>query len=129
MVATTKRENMTRLRKTAAPKTNTPIMLANMRDSAEQAAELLRSIGSTHRLMILCLLNDGAKTVTELCEGVGARQSLVSQHLTRLRLDGLVKADRQGHFVHYSLTETPAREIVTILHAYYCPARPGRRDS
>lgn len=120
---------MTRLRKTVSPKPNAPILLANMRDSAEQAAELLRSIGSTHRLMILCLLNDGAKTVTELCEGVGARQSLISQHLTRLRLDGLVKADRQGHFVHYSLTETPAREIVTILHGYYCPARTNRRDS
>lgn len=127
--ATTTREDMPRLRKTVTQKSNPPIVLANMRDSAEQAAELLRSIGSTHRLMILCLLDDGAKTVTELCEGVGARQSLVSQHLTRLRLDGLVKADRQGHFVHYSLAETPAREIVTILHNYYCPAQPGRRDS
>jgi DNA-binding transcriptional ArsR family regulator len=104
-------------------------MLITMRDSAERAAELLRSIGSTHRLMILCLLNDGAKTVTELCEGIGARQSLVSQHLTRLRLDGLVKADRQGHFVHYSLTDTPAKEIVTILHSYYCPSKPGKRDN
>ena len=120
---------MTRLRKTKAENTNFPIILANMRESAEQAAELLRSIGNTHRLMILCLLHDGAKTVTELCEGVGARQSLVSQHLTRLRLDGLVAADRKGHFVHYSLTETPAREIVTILHAYYCPTQTGRRDS
>jgi DNA-binding transcriptional ArsR family regulator len=120
---------MTRLRKTGTQKTNSPILLTNMRDSAESAAELLRSIGSTHRLMILCMLNDGAKTVTELCEGVGARQSLISQHLTRLRLDGLVKADRQGHFVHYSLADTPAREIVTILHDYYCPTQGGRRNS
>lgn len=118
---------MTRLRKAVKPDSNSPLILANMRESAERAAELLRSIGSTHRLMILCLLIDGAKTVTEICVAVGARQSLVSQHLTRLRLDGLVKSDRQGHFVHYSLTDTPVREIVSTLHRYYCPNNPGAR--
>lgn len=102
----------------------TPI-LSTMRGAVEQAAELLRSIGSTHRLMILCLLMDGAKTVSEICEAVGARQSLVSQHLTRLRLDGLVRAERQGHFVHYSMTDTPAREIVATLHRHFCPDGPG----
>jgi DNA-binding transcriptional ArsR family regulator len=101
------------------------VMLADMRQAVQQASEFLRSIGSAHRLMILCLLTDGAKTVTQLCEGIGARQSLVSQHLTRLRLDGLVQANRQGHFVHYSLTETPAKDIVGILHSHFCPDRPG----
>jgi DNA-binding transcriptional ArsR family regulator len=96
-----------------------------MRGAVEQAAELLRSIGSTHRLMILCLLMDGAKTVTEICEAVGARQSLVSQHLTRLRLDGLVRAERQGHFVHYSIAETPAKDIVATLHRHFCPNGPS----
>ena len=101
------------------------IMLADMRDSVQQAAEFLRSIGSSHRLMILCLLTEGAMTVTQLCDAIGARQSLVSQHLTRLRLDGLVQADRQGHFVHYSLTDTPAKDIVAILQNHFCPDRPG----
>ncbi len=101
------------------------IMLADMREAVQQAAEFLRSIGSSHRLMILCLLTDGAKTVTQLCDAIGARQSLVSQHLTRLRLDGLVQANRQGHFVHYSLTDTPAKDIVAILHSHFCPGRPG----
>jgi DNA-binding transcriptional ArsR family regulator len=123
------RENMPRIRKSSSPKEGAPIMLMDMRHSAKQAADLLRSIGSAHRLMILCMLNDGDKTVTELCDGIGARQSLISQHLTRLRLDGLVKADRQGHFVYYSLNDTPAREIVGILHGYYCPGRPVRRES
>jgi ArsR family transcriptional regulator, virulence genes transcriptional regulator len=100
-------------------------VLADMRESVQQAAEFLRSIGSSHRLMILCLLTDGDKTVTQLCEAIGARQSLVSQHLTRLRLDGLVQADRQGHFVHYSLTATPAKEIVAILHRHFCPDTPA----
>jgi DNA-binding transcriptional ArsR family regulator len=97
-------------------------ILTAMRGAAEQAAELLRSIGSTHRLMILCLLMDGAKTVTEICEAVGARQSLVSQHLTRLRLDGLVRAERQGHFIHYSIAETPAKDIVAALYRHFCPS-------
>lgn len=94
--------------------------LQNMQEAAGRATDLLRSIGSAHRLAILCLLLDGEKTVTEICEAVGARQSLVSQHLTRLRLDGLVCAERQGYFVYYSLTSAPAREIIATLHKHFC---------
>ncbi len=101
-------------------------VLAEMRTAAEQAAEMLRSIGSPYRLMILCLLMDSEKTVTDICEAIGARQSLTSQHLTRLRLDGLVKAERRGHFAYYSLTDTVAKEIVGTLHRHYC-APHGKR--
>lgn len=100
-------------------------MLAAMRTAAEEAAHLLRSIGSPYRLMILCLLVESEKTVTEICDAIGARQSLTSQHLTRLRLDGLVKAERRGHFAYYSLTDTVAREIVETLHRHYCGAAMG----
>ena len=99
-------------------------MLVDMRDAVQQAADFLRSVGNSRRLMILCLLTDGTKTVTELCDAIGARQSLVSQHLTRLRLDGLVQANRQGHFVNYSLTDTPAKDIVAILHRHFCADGP-----
>ncbi len=95
-------------------------MLDSMRSAAEEAAELLRSIGSPYRLMILCLLMEKEKTVTEICEAIGARQSLTSQHLTRLRLDGLVKAERRGHFAYYSLTDTLAKDIISILYKHYC---------
>lgn len=95
-------------------------VLDEMRTAAEQAAEMLRSIGSPYRLMILCLLMEREKTVTEICEAIGARQSLTSQHLTRLRLDGLVKAERRGHFAYYSLTDTVAKEIVATLYRHYC---------
>lgn len=95
-------------------------MLVQMRAAADEAASLLRSIGSPYRLMILCLLVESEKTVTEICDAIGARQSLTSQHLTRLRLDGLVKAERRGHFAYYSLTDTVAREIVATLHRHYC---------
>lgn len=95
-------------------------MLSSMRAAAEEAAKVLRSIGSPYRLMILCLLADGEKTVSEICDAIGARQSLTSQHLTRLRLDGLVRAERRGHFAYYSLGDTVAKEIVTTLHRHYC---------
>jgi ArsR family transcriptional regulator, virulence genes transcriptional regulator len=90
--------------------------------AAGDAAQLLRCIGSEHRLMILCVLMEGSKTVTEICQAIGARQSLVSQHLTRLRLDGLVKVERQGHFAYYSMHDPIVREIVGAVHRYFCPA-------
>lgn len=95
-------------------------MFEGMRLAAEEAAETLRSIGSPYRLMILCMLMEGEKTVTEICDAIGARQSLTSQHLTRLRLDGLVAAERRGHFAYYSLTDTVAKEIVAVLYNHYC---------
>ena len=95
-------------------------VLNAMRSAAEQAAEVLRSIGSPYRLMILCFLMESEKTVTEICEGIGARQSLTSQHLTRLRLDGLVKAERRGHFAYYSLNDTLTKQIVSTLYNHYC---------
>jgi ArsR family transcriptional regulator, virulence genes transcriptional regulator len=106
-------------------------VLDQMRSAAEEAANVLRSIGSPYRLMILCLLVEREKTVTEICDAIGARQSLTSQHLTRLRLDGLVKAERRGHFAYYSLTDTVAKEIVATLYRHYCAKGmlPGKNVS
>jgi DNA-binding transcriptional ArsR family regulator len=95
--------------------------------AASNAAQFLRAIGSEHRLMILCSLMDGSKTVTEICNAIGARQSLVSQHLTRLRLDGLVKVEREGHFAHYSVDDPLVRDIVTSLHRRFCADVPPAR--
>lgn len=91
-----------------------------MYDAAGEAAQLLRAIGSEHRLMILCQLMEGEKTVTEICEAIGARQSLVSQHLTRLRLDGLVRATRKSHFSYYAISNQVARDIVGVLFKHFC---------
>lgn len=93
-----------------------------MYDAAGEAAQLLRAIGSEHRLMILCVLMEGDKTVTEICQAIGARQSLVSQHLTRLRLDGLVRATRQSHFSYYTISNQVARDIVGVLFKHFCAA-------
>ena len=95
-------------------------MISGMRCAADKAAELLRCIGSPYRLLILCLLMEKEQTVSEICEAIGARQSLTSQHLTRLRLDGLVEAERRGHYVIYSLTDTVTKEIISTLHKHFC---------
>lgn len=100
--------------------------LAGMRAAADDAADMLRAIGSPHRLMILCYLMERERTVTEICEAIGARQSLISQHLTRLRLDGLVRVERRGHFAYYSLTDTPAKDIVAVLYRHFCADRQGQ---
>lgn len=97
-----------------------PSVTEETRAAANAAADLLRAMASPHRMMILCLLMEGHKTVTEICQAIGARQSLISQHLTRLRLDGLVKAERRGHYAYYSLTDTIAKDLVSTLHAHFC---------
>ena len=94
-----------------------------MRAAALEAAKLLKSIGSPHRLMILCLLMDGEKTVSEISEAIGAQQSLTSQHLTRLRLHGLVAVERRGQFAYYSIADIAAREIVEVLYRHYCAGK------
>lgn len=104
-------------------------LLESLRGSAEEAATLLRAIGSSHRLMILCALADAPMTVTDICEAIDARQSLVSQHLIRLRQDRLVSAERRGHFVHYSLSHEAAREIVAVLQRHFCPDISRRKRS
>ena len=95
-------------------------MISGMRCAADKAAELLRCIGSPYRLLILCLLMEKEQTVSEICEAIGARQSLTSQHLTRLRLDGLVEAERRGHYVIYTLTDTVTKDIISTLYRHFC---------
>ena len=75
----------------------------------------------------LRLLHDrGPSTVGEIADAIGARQSLASQHLTHLRLHGLVHVERRGHYAYYSLAHTVAREIVATLHRHYCAERAAR---
>ena len=101
-------------------------ILADMQAAAVEAAKMLRSIGSPYRLMILCLLMESEKTVSEISEAIGARQSLTSQHLTHLRLHGLVRVERRGHFAYYSLADTVAKDIVAVLYAHYCADKMQR---
>jgi ArsR family transcriptional regulator, virulence genes transcriptional regulator len=97
---------------------------------AVQAANILRALANPHRLMILGLLEKAPHNVMDLCERLNLRQSLASQHLARLRLDGIVAAERRGHHVIYSLRDGKAREILTVLSFVSQPNKiegPGAR--
>jgi DNA-binding transcriptional ArsR family regulator len=89
---------------------------------ARRAADLLRALSNERRLMILCLLSSGEKTVGQLEPGVGLRQSALSQHLARLRRDGLVRTRRESQNIYYSLDGDNAIRVIETLAGLYCPA-------
>jgi ArsR family transcriptional regulator, virulence genes transcriptional regulator len=96
--------------------------------AVDGASELLKSLGNRHRLLILCQLSDRERSVGELAAFVGLRDSTVSQHLSLLRRDGLVKARREGQTIWYSLASTPARRVLETLFEVFCrPTMPPRR--
>ena len=99
-----------------------------MEAAADQASELLKSLANRHRLLILCQLVDGEKSVGELARFLGARDSTVSQHLALLRKDGLVAPRRDGQTIFYAIASDPARQVLHTLFAIYCAPMPLCRD-
>ena len=92
----------------------------HMAAAAEQASELLRSLGNRHRLLILCQLTEGERSVGDLAAFLGLRDSTVSQHLSLLRRDGLVRARRDGQTIWYSIASPPARRVLETLFEIFC---------
>src|SRR5258706_4381454 len=99
---------------------------AQQTQGAVHAANILRALANPHRLLILRLLEHSPHNVMDLCERLNLRQSLVSQHLARLRLDGIVAAERQGHHVVYSLRDGKARDIMRLLSGMIAPPNKAR---
>ena len=92
-----------------------------MSQAADSAVGLLQSLGNKSRLMIMCQLIDGEKSVGQLAELLQARESTVSQHLALLRKDRLVTTRRQGQTIFYAIASDPARRILEMLYEIYCP--------
>lgn len=97
-----------------------PADLDKMMKNAERASSFLKAISHEGRLMILCHLTTGEKSVTELEDLLSARQAAVSQQLSRLRLEGLVKPRRDGKTIYYSLTDDRPRQIMEIVYELFC---------
>ncbi|MBS8227097.1 ArsR/SmtB family transcription factor [Vannielia litorea] len=91
-------------------------MVAN----ATAAANFLKAISHEGRLMILCHLATGEKTVTELEELLSARQAAVSQQLSRLRLEGLVTPRRDGKAIYYSLADDRPKKMMEVVYEMFC---------
>ena len=91
--------------------------------NAHGASEFLKALSHEVRLMILCLLVDGEKSVSEIEQTLRLRQPAVSQQLARLRADDLVEARREGKNIYYSLARSEVRDIIEALHRAFCKPR------
>ena len=87
---------------------------------AGQAAKLMKAMSNPHRLFVLCQLLDGERRVSELEEATGLSQSALSQHLARLRNDGIVVTRRQAQNIYYSLAGTDVHQVIGVLHEIFC---------
>jgi DNA-binding transcriptional ArsR family regulator len=100
------------------------IDINTMQAAADRASELLKSLANRHRLLIICQLIDGERSVGELADFLGVRDSTVSQHLALMRRDGLVTARRDGQTIWYSIDSEPARHVLETLYRIYCAPVP-----
>lgn len=99
--------------------------MEQMRVHAADAAGLMKALGNESRLMILCTLAGGERSVGELNDIVPLSQSALSQQLARLRQQGLVATRRESQTIFYSLAPGPADRVINLLHDIYCGAPGG----
>lgn len=98
----------------------TPAGLQRMADRARQVSNFLKALSHESRLLILCTLCKGEKSVTELEEFLSLPQSTVSQQLARLRFDGLVTTRRDGKTIYYSLATDDVRTVLGAVYQVFC---------
>jgi len=99
---------------------DSPASMSGMGAKAAEAAELLSMIANPVRLLLLCSLVEGEKSVTELVVASGVSQSTVSQHLAKLRSIRIVSTRRDAQTIYYKLASIEAQQILTSLHRIYC---------
>jgi DNA-binding transcriptional ArsR family regulator len=97
--------------------------LGELHDKAAHAVELLKAMANEWRLMILCQLADGEKTVSELQDVLGLSQSALSQHLAVLRRERIVTSRKHAQSVSYSLAGKDAPKVMQALHEVFCETR------
>ena len=94
--------------------------LEEMQCNAQRATDFLKALAHEGRLMILCHLATGEKSVTELEDLLNARQAAVSQQLARLRHAGFVSCRRDGKTMYYTLADGAARDMISFLYQTFC---------
>jgi len=96
---------------------------------SERAAAFLKALANANRLMILCELKDGERSVSEIESVVPLAQSALSQHLAKLRAEELVKTRRQAQTIYYSLADERISRLIDTLDELFCSSRkkPSRR--
>lgn len=99
--------------------------MAEMIAQAVPAADFLKAVAHEGRLLILCHLASGEKSVTDLENLLHYRQAAVSQQLARLRLEGLVTYRREGKTIYYSLVDEKSRKVIELVFDLFCGATAG----
>ena len=94
--------------------------IAELENNAERAADLLGAMANPRRLMVLCKLLEGEKSVNTLADSVGLSQSALSQHLAKLREKGLVSTRRDAQTIYYRLASEEVHGILSTLYGFYC---------
>ncbi|NLS20385.1 helix-turn-helix transcriptional regulator [Rhizobium sp. P40RR-XXII] len=87
---------------------------------ADNAAEFLSGLANTHRLLILCELANGERNVSALINATGIAQTSMSQHLGKLKKEGIVDFRREHRTLHYFIADEAALQIMTILYERFC---------
>lgn len=96
------------------------VPVADMNAQAQAASSFLKALAHEGRLMILCHLASGERTVGELERLLAMRQASVSQQLARLRLEGLVSCRREGKAMYYSIADPRAQRILATVYDVFC---------
>ena len=94
--------------------------LEKMMRNARRASDFLKALAHETRLVVLCLLAERERSVTELENILSLRQPTVSQQLARLRLDGLVTTRRDGKTIYYRLNDEDVRRVVALMYDMFC---------
>ena len=91
---------------------------------ARKASNFLKALSHENRLLLLCLLAEGERSVKELENILSMRQSAVSQQLARLRYDGMVDTRRDGKTIYYSLANEDVRRVISVVYDIFCAPAP-----
>ena len=104
-----------------------PQQMEAMREAADAACALLKTLGNRERLLLLCQMVDGEKSVGELEELLDIHQPTLSQQLGVLRAEGVVDTRRDRKRIYYSLASAEAAAILNTIYGIFCPATPASR--
>lgn len=103
-----------------------PQQINAMREAADAACALLKTLGNRERLLLLCQMIDGEKSVSELEALLDIHQPTLSQQLGVLRAEGVVDTRRDGKRIYYSVASSEATALLNTLYGIFCPATPQR---
>ncbi len=96
------------------------VSIKEMSKNCESVAQILKALAHPDRLMLLCHLSSGEKTVGELETLCGSSQSSVSQFLKLMRLEKMVKFEKRGLYVHYRIHDEKVKKLILSLHHIFC---------